>query len=153
MTSLPQALSDWWLPLLFPGFFVGLWCAIAGILAWAGGWTALAAQYGTDQAPPADRRRLVSGLVGCAQYRSCLVVGSSSSSSEGLYLAVFPLFRPFHPPLLIPWTALTLQEPPRLRGAALAALEVSREGGAAVLLRLPVDVTRAFEGRIRRLGR
>jgi hypothetical protein len=36
-------------------------------------------------------------------YNNCLTIGVTD---EGLYLAVFPLFRPGHPPLLIDWSAL-----------------------------------------------
>jgi hypothetical protein len=36
-------------------------------------------------------------------YRSCLTI---SADSQGIYLRTFFLFRPFHPPLFIPWTDL-----------------------------------------------
>jgi hypothetical protein len=37
--------------------------------------------------------------------RSCLNFGSDET---GLYLSVFPIFRPGHPPLLIPWSEITV---------------------------------------------
>ena len=45
------------------------------------------------------------GFLGSVRYNGALTVGSGS---EGLYLAVFFFFRPFHPPLLIPWPEVSL---------------------------------------------
>jgi hypothetical protein len=38
-------------------------------------------------------------------FGNCLFVGADES---GLYLAVFPLFRLWHPPLLIPWSEMSI---------------------------------------------
>lgn len=43
---------------------------------------------------------MVSGMVGWVSYRNVLKV---SAEQTGLYLAVFGLFRPGHPPLLLPY--------------------------------------------------
>jgi hypothetical protein len=40
-----------------------------------------------------------------AGYHNCLTIGGSP---EGLYLAIMPLFRFRHPPLLIPWAEITV---------------------------------------------
>lgn len=45
---------------------------------------------------------MVSGWLPC-NYSGCVTIGANP---EGLFLRVFPLFRPFHPPLFIPWTAM-----------------------------------------------
>jgi hypothetical protein len=37
-------------------------------------------------------------------YKGCLTVGADS---EGLYLATFPFFPLFHPPLFIPWNEVS----------------------------------------------
>jgi hypothetical protein len=44
-----------------------------------------------------------SGAIGMVNYGSCLTL---QATRDGLYLAVFPLFRIAHPPLFIPWAEL-----------------------------------------------
>jgi hypothetical protein len=115
------------------------WCLVLALLAAIGGWRALATQFRTEEPAPPGRQWLVSGSLGWVDYRSSLVLGHSDA---GLYLAAFPLFRPFHPPLLIPWAAIGRRE----RGGWLIhrdTLEIS--GDRTVRLKLRVATTAPFE--------
>src|SRR5574341_401922 len=84
-----------------PAFF----CLILFVLSKLGGWSALAERYRTDRPFQGTLWNFQFGFLGSVRYNGALTVGSGS---EGLYLAVFPFLRPFHPPLLIPWHEVAL---------------------------------------------
>jgi hypothetical protein len=69
------------------------------------GWTALAARYATSSRPQ-EPHRVSAQLVGSTRkkYRGTIELGASE---RGFYLAHIPRFWPGHPPLFIPWEALT----------------------------------------------
>jgi hypothetical protein len=54
-----------------------------------------------------------------AGYGNCLTVGASP---DGFYLAISPLFRFRHPPLLIPWTEVEIT-----RRRVLSVMAISRQ--------------------------
>ena len=85
----------------FPAFF----SLILFILSLVGGWRSLASRYRMDRPFQGTLWSFQYGSLGGVQYKNALTVGSGS---EGLYLAVFFLVRPFHPPLLIPWPEVSL---------------------------------------------
>ncbi len=92
-------------PLL--ALFGVMWAGVSHLLAVLGGWSRLAGQYRDRGSFEGYRRRFSSGQLfgGVSQripcnYRSCLTLGSNS---QGLFLAMLPLFRVAHPPLFIPW--------------------------------------------------
>lgn len=90
-------------PLLFIGgipLMIGFWCLICLLLASIGGWKRLASKYAASHPPTCDVLRMESGYFGSIKYKGCLTV---AAMPRGLYLAVFPIFRPGHPSLLIPW--------------------------------------------------
>jgi hypothetical protein len=70
-----------------------------------GGWAELARFYRQCGTFTGDRRRFESLRLGWVHYNHCAVLGISD---EGLFLSLIPVFRLWHPPLLIPWTELTL---------------------------------------------
>ena len=72
------------------------------VLANVAGWAALARRYPWHGGVPANAHHLVTGFVGATAYNLL----SIAVLPEGLYLAVHIPFRPGHPPLLIPWTAV-----------------------------------------------
>jgi hypothetical protein len=85
--------------LLFPI----LWIVVTSVLS-LGGWQQLASPYRVTSLPPdADVRLLGWAKVGWVSYKNILRVGACQ---EGLAFKVFFLFRFFHPPLLIPWSAV-----------------------------------------------
>jgi len=93
--SLPHSL------VLFPVFFVGLWCFICFILSRLGGWYALGRRFRSDRVPDGEALRWQSAqLGGFCNYNRCL---NMVISKEGLHLRIWPAFRLGHPPLLIPW--------------------------------------------------
>jgi hypothetical protein len=120
-----------------------MWFFVLALLSGIGGWWTLAKNFRAEGPPPTGRHWLVSGSLGWADYRSTLIVGHSEA---GLYLAAFPLFRPFHPPLLIPWPAIAART---RRGVWLMlrdTLEIS--GDRTVRLSLRVATTKAFESHL-----
>ena len=89
---------------LFPLFFIFLWAFVLVILAYIGGWSRLAQYYQTQSKFEGEKWGFKSGRMGMANYSGCLTIGAND---QGLYLAVFPLFRVGHPPLFIPWYDIT----------------------------------------------
>lgn len=89
--------------LIFLPLFCLFWCVVLYILSRMGKWAALAGRYRVSAVPFGKRFVCQSGKVGVVNYNSCLNV---IVSGDGLYLSIFPLFRPWHPPLLIPWSDL-----------------------------------------------
>jgi hypothetical protein len=97
-----------WLPALFPVLFVGLWLLVSFTLSAMGGWRALAEHYPAPSSVSGRRFRWRSGrMAGGVNYGGCLTLGAAPG---GLYLAVLPMFRAGHPPLLIPWSDVTARE-------------------------------------------
>ena len=102
-----QHFMNHYFPVVFPVFFVCLWLFICAVIGSVGGWSSLSkiflAQFpftGTKWQLQRGQMRLGVG------YNGCLTVGANS---EGLYLAVFPLFRFMHPPLLVPWNQIKVR--------------------------------------------
>jgi hypothetical protein len=93
---------------------LGLLLAVFGmsgasyLLSWVSGWHKLAQRYRFEREFVGERWRFQSaGMRWNTAYRGILTVGANA---EGLYLAVAFLFRPGHPPLLIPWREITARE-------------------------------------------
>jgi hypothetical protein len=85
--------------LLFPLLWVTITFAIS-----LGGWRQLATQYRATSLPvDANTSSLSYAKMGWADYKNVIRAGACQ---EGLVLKVFFLFRLFHPPLLIPWSAV-----------------------------------------------
>lgn len=97
-----------YLPLLivpgFLAFFAGFWCLVGVGLAQMSGWATLARLYKAMGHAPGPRSPMQSGALNGVAFGSALTVGVSE---QGLFLAVFPLFRAGHPPLLIPWSQMS----------------------------------------------
>ena len=103
-------MPDWLIPVLaiagFAVVFPAFWCGVVWIVG-AMGWRPLAARYPAAAPATAQTFRMVSGTIGVANYNSTLYV---TVEPEGLHLAVMPLFRVGHPPILIPWSEITSVE-------------------------------------------
>ncbi len=126
-----------WIFFVFPPL---LWCAVLAVISLASGWRSLADRFRAESPPPDHRQWMVSGSLGWVDFNSSLVVGHSEA---GLHLAAFPLFRPFHPPLLIPWSAISGRVRRRYWLRLCDTLEIA--GDRTLQLRLPVGTTRRFE--------
>jgi hypothetical protein len=80
-----------------------LWIIITFILSFAGGWHRLASTFRTDRQETGDIFTFISGRFRFVNYNYILRV---AVSHDGMYLSLFKFFRPFHPPLFIPWQAV-----------------------------------------------
>jgi hypothetical protein len=88
-------------PIGFPLF----WIAMLFVLAQTGGWAELSEKYRCDHSFSGSCSGWQWAKIGSVNYKECLWIGISL---EGLYIKTGPLFmfRAFHPPLLIPWSAI-----------------------------------------------
>jgi hypothetical protein len=72
------------------------------------GWAALARFYAAKQPFEGTKWRFQSGSMRFQSgYNNCLTIGANTI---GLFVSVLFLFRPGHPPLLIPWNEITTSE-------------------------------------------
>lgn len=93
-----------WLPWLMPAALIGLWVGLFGLVAWWGGWRALAEAYPAGPPAPGARFRLRSAQLraGC-NYNNCITFVASPA---GLRLSLpFP-FSVGHPPIFLPWNEI-----------------------------------------------
>ena len=73
----------------------------ATLLISRGGWARLAKEFATPAVPAGKRRGYVSAhFRPLTSYKNSVAV---TLTAEGIHLAMMPLFRVGHPPLLIPW--------------------------------------------------
>ncbi len=91
------------LPYLAPFFFVGTWCLTLRIIAGLSGWRRLARHYAFDGRFTGKVWRFRSARLGRMNFNGALTIGVDR---RGLFLAPMILFRPFHRPLLIPWSEI-----------------------------------------------
>ncbi len=100
-------MPEWLIPIAavagFSVVFPAFWCGVVWLVG-ATGWRRLAARYPAD-APPVHRvASQTSARIRWTNYNGVLHVGVSR---EGLHLSVMALFRVGHPPMRIPWSAIT----------------------------------------------
>lgn len=94
-------------PRYFFIFFVLLWVVVGFIVAQISGWAELSRCYRSGNPFEGRRWNFRSGRMRLNMaYNNCLTIGADS---EGLYLAVFFLFRSGHPPLFIPWQDISVK--------------------------------------------
>jgi hypothetical protein len=95
--------SPQWEPFWFVLCFAGFWIGIMMLLSFPSGWWSLARRFRASTPPSGVCFRFVSGSMGLwflpVSYSSCLTL---TVGGEGIHLAMFFPFRPFHPPLFIP---------------------------------------------------
>jgi hypothetical protein len=94
-------------PYMFLVFFVALWTFVCFIIGLASGWRLLSKRFscpkGSFHGETWSFRRARMRFF--ANYGNCLNFGADQS---GLYMSIFPIFRVGHPPLLIPWSEITV---------------------------------------------
>src|SRR5438067_475501 len=88
-----------------PIIFIAMWLAVSFLLSYIGGWARLAQRFPCRDGYVGSWKSWQSGKIGVVNYNSCLWV---AAAPEGLYIRTGPLFlyRAFHAPLLVPWTAI-----------------------------------------------
>lgn len=96
--------------------FVAVWTFVAWIASRASGWHRMTQRFGSPGpfGSVGERVRFASAQIGWANYSGALELRASAS---GLFLATVWVFRPFHPPLFIPWSDLQVH-PARWPGVA-----------------------------------
>lgn len=96
------------IPVVFIVVFPLLWCGICLLLSRLGGWGELAAVYPAREPVTGPANGFAAALFRWSvRYKGCLTF---TAAPAGLHLAVWPIFRPGHPPLLIPWREITAVE-------------------------------------------
>jgi hypothetical protein len=86
-----------------PAFLVGMWCVVLLLVSVLSGWSRLASHFPAREPAAGETLRMQSIKVGWADYNGCLTI---HRTSEGIRLAVWPMFRIGHPPIFIPWEAI-----------------------------------------------
>ena len=136
--------DTWLIPIFIAGFAV-FWILISFAIGAVGGWRSLARVYRNQLPFSGHTWHFRSGRMGgLAKYKGALTIGVNPA---GLYLAVFPLFRPGHAPLFIPWHDVTVTSASRFLGNVIvftfrqapnASLELWERFGREVLERARV---------------
>ena len=144
---LPAASGPPWpfglIPVLFPVF----WCLVAWSLARTGGWSALAQRCPAAGRKPAAGERSFYHLGGSiskgnffpTRYNGTFIL---TAAPEGIYLKNFFLFRPFHPPLLLPWSGVRALEQ-RKRWFGSVSVLVFVDDGTTLEIFLPAAAREA----------
>jgi len=92
-------------------FALVVWVGVTLLLGFLSGWVSLAGEYRTSKPFSGDWWGLKSAYMGplgpLGSMRNCLNIGANQA---GLYLSVFFVFRPGHPPLFIPWDDITVED-------------------------------------------
>jgi hypothetical protein len=97
--------SSEWL-LFFPVFFVAMWASVLWLISLISGWAVLGKRFRHSRHFYDEMWGFRSAKMRFnVHYGNCLSVGADKS---GLYLSVFSIFRIGHPPLLIPWTQISV---------------------------------------------
>lgn len=119
----------------FAAFFVALWCVVVPALS-LGGWFWLARHYrDRGPEPTGEAFRGVRAQIGWTGYRGALRV---TVTPEALHLSLPRLLRLGHPPLRIPWDALSAVAPGRLTFILGAAFRVAPPGVRVAFFPKPV---------------
>ena len=93
-------------PLVVIPLFVLFWCAVLILIAKLTGWATLAQRFRLRSPYTGPTWGFQSArLRWTSHYGSCLNVGADAT---GLKLSVLFLFRPGHPPLLVPWDEISV---------------------------------------------
>jgi hypothetical protein len=97
-----------WLPQGALLLFVVMWVCIAGVLSYVGGWHTLSQVYPDRGVLDGETFRFASMSLGKGifpvNYGSCLSV---RVGNFGIGLSPLLPFRLFHPPLFVPWSAIS----------------------------------------------
>jgi hypothetical protein len=94
-------------PVILPISLMGLWLLISAVVSYIGGWFSLSRGFRAQDGFKGPKWKFQSGQMRWrTNYGSILTLGANQ---DGLYLAVMPLFRFMHPPLLVPWNEIKVR--------------------------------------------
>lgn len=142
--STPNGFARW-----FFLFIAVFWFGGVAMMSFTGGWARLASRFrGTSPVQgklfPFVSMYIRAGMLPVG-YRGCINV---TVSPVGIQLSIFVLFRLFHPPMFIPWTAVEYVRPEELWSLPHMAVSIP---GCGVRLLFAEHVGRklaeAFEAR------
>lgn len=88
----------------FPILFVAVWILVCYVTSRMG-WRSLSEEYRYTNDFTGERIGLVSMSVNAGNYNNSVIV---KYGPEGIYLKVVFLFRPYHPPIMIPWSEIRI---------------------------------------------
>jgi hypothetical protein len=130
-TSLPLVIPT--AVVLFVLFFVTVWCAALIAVSRVSGWALLATRFRTDSPFPGQTWTWQSARLrwGC-NYNNCITLGSDPS---GLYLSMMFLFSMGSPPLLIPWSEVTIWRRRQILFFRFVELRLGREQQVPLVIR------------------
>ena len=114
------------------------WCGVVWLIGQFG-WRRLAEAYATDAPLTGRAFRMTSAGIGGASYSNALTI---SIEPDGLRIAPLFLFRPGHPPLLIPWDQIQDVRPRKMLGHTSYVLDTAAP--KPVTIRLPTHVIEAI---------
>lgn len=86
----------------FPFLFIGMWILITYIVSKMG-WGKLVEKFRANDKFEGKRIGLISATINSANYNNAIIL---KYNYQGMYLKTAFLFRPFHPPVFIPWSEI-----------------------------------------------
>lgn len=92
--------------MLTASLFLATWISLLWGISFLGGWSKLARHYRARGPIPSGLAWQTVQLDRGISFRGTLNV---AADERGLYLTVWPIYRAFHPPLMIPWEDLRTQ--------------------------------------------
>lgn len=96
-----------WIVLGSVAYCIALWYLVLWILAVSSGWRKLSRRFYVPAPLSAEPGQPTMARIGAVRYNGALKI---AMESRGLFLAPYRIFRPFHPPLLIPWSEIQIGE-------------------------------------------
>ncbi len=84
-----------------------VWCVVSVLLAHIGGWRELARAYPATRRFDGEKLGVRSARLGYVNYNNCIRV---SAGPAGLLLRMILPFRLAHPPILVPWTEVSVSD-------------------------------------------
>lgn len=112
-------------PYAFIPFFVLFWCAILFLVSAVSGWMALAQKFRLNSmfsGPSWGFQSAYKRWMG--HYGNCLNVGADPT---GLKFSILFPFRPGHPPLLLPWSEISVERRSKFLSFRQVKLLLGRE--------------------------
>ncbi|HEV7406508.1 MAG TPA: hypothetical protein VGO11_26390 [Chthoniobacteraceae bacterium] len=113
-------------PYVFPFLFVTMWVVVMRVISWMG-WSRFAERYGAPERPPGTAFHVLAARLGVwTSYRNAL---RCIPTEYGIYFYPFFLFRPWHPPFLVPWRSVVKLERRKVFFRDRIQLEIVDEAG------------------------
>ena len=123
-----------------------VWCAVLALSSWASGWRRLARAYGNPSLVAGAPTRFLSARIGHVEYSGILNAGAGDF---GFALVPVRMFRPFHPPLFIPWTEMETEPLADTLSSGVRLAFPSVRGARLYISGRTLDLVRPYLSRMR----